>query len=243
MSSFVTRTAGAASIELSYDSRPTTGARDRSIWPFSVAPRPCLSLAVGSLTLYAPVEMLHHMQVGRGTWSRRRIRRGLVSGVVAGVVLALFEYANFDWTWQRAVFVGTFFAVVVAAMQMPVRRRPRRGFGELSEADQVAVTSAFRRGRPITPELASALLAYCGTARKNAGRSRRYLWLPAGIGVIFVWAAVVLLGHAARAPISGSILILIGFVGIWRLWQEWRLPRRIGQAERLARASLDAQVG
>jgi cytochrome b561 len=70
------------------------------------------------------------------------------------------------------------------------------------------------------------------------------LWLPVGIGVILVLiGTVLLLGHATRTLIHGSIFIALGFAVSWWLWLIWRIPRRIGHAERLARASLGAQVG
>lgn len=178
------------------------------------------------------------MRAGRGTLSRGR--SALVLAGCQGAFFTLLLYACFDGPWWRVLAGGAVYTVGMAAVWRSTRLA---GFESLSDAEQAAVISAFRRGQPVAPELAPALLAYCGTVL----RASRFLWVLALLGGFFVFCViagtVLLLGHAAHAEIRGSIFIAEAFAIVAVMaWRRWWLPRRIREAERLARASLSAQT-
>jgi len=100
------------------------------------------------------------MRAGRQVWSGSRVRQILVTGVAQGVLFALYLYALSGDTWWHVALGGTFFAVCVTVLTAPLGLRKGRTD---QAAVQAAVQAAFRWGQPIAPELAPALLEYCGT--------------------------------------------------------------------------------
>jgi hypothetical protein len=216
------------------------------------------------LTLSAPIEMLDHMRAGRRPWNGKQIRELLTTGAAMWIVTGLVSHAvvdyKYSWPWLAAAVEGAIPAVVWVAITVHADR-DRQG---LSRAQRAAVASVIRKGRPVTPELAPAVLAYCDETRSDMQRIRAWkLWLAGvalaiillgGGGVLVRAGTLLLLHHAHDAAIRCPILITAGScmlisVMIAALRQTRRPPGRIDpaerldRAERLARASLGSEAG
>src|SRR5271154_2281239 len=97
--------------------------------------------------------MLCHMRGGRGKLSRWRAKHALMFAARQGVLFTLFMFAWVGITW-RVLLGGMFFMAFAAASSLWQFRKTQPGLEALSDAELMAVVSAFRRGTPVTPELA-----------------------------------------------------------------------------------------
>jgi hypothetical protein len=183
-----------------------------------------------------------------GVKRSRRLRRVLQRTTAVVVITGPLGYAFAGGQWLRFAVPAAASAVIVAAIDLRYGREPRNGIGELTEAEQAALT-AVRRGRPVPPELAPDFLKYCRTTHEEA---RRLRWAVRAGGAFYcgvfallgVPATVLLLRHTGQDTARALVLITLGCVMIWNLLRGWRLSRKINRAERLVQASLgDLTVG
>lgn len=164
-------------------------------------------------------------------WRGGPARRAITLGLVAGILLGAFAFAD------SGLLLGALVAFVVLApfYGILMARRMARfwpGAKDLNGADRVAVARAARRGEDIgETRLAHAVFDYSAGLREACRHARRYWWVVLLFGVVAVIFAVI---DTIFGPVRVAVLswLVVVFFAVELLWWPRRQARLLANAER-----------